>query len=64
MPEVRLLGQFGIQCDGKTVILSSRAAQSLFAYLILTGGILHPREKLAGMFWPNTTEEMGLNQVR
>jgi hypothetical protein len=35
MLKVRLIGKFDIQFDGKLVILSSRAAQSLFAYLIL-----------------------------
>src|SRR5215216_5471089 len=53
MLEARLIGKFDIQYDGKPVIISSRAAQSLFAYLILTAGTLHRREKLAGMFWPN-----------
>jgi len=45
MLEARLIGKFDIQCDGQPVILSSRAAQSLFAYLILTVGTLHRREK-------------------
>jgi Predicted ATPase len=57
MLAVRLIGKFDIQCDGQPVILASRAAQSLFAYLILTAGTLHRREKLAGMLWPDTTEE-------
>ena len=56
MLEVRLLGKFEIQYDGKHVILSSRIAQSLFAYLVLHADTSHRREKLAGMFWPDVTE--------
>ena len=52
MLEVRLLGKFELQHDGKPVIISSRIAQSLFAYLIINAGTAHRREKLAGMFWP------------
>jgi predicted ATPase len=57
MLEARLIGKFDIQYDGKPVILSSRAAQSLFAYLILTAGTLHRREKLAGLLWPDESEQ-------
>jgi DNA-binding SARP family transcriptional activator len=54
MLHVRLLGQFDLRSDGNRVVLPSRAAQSLFAYLILTAGTAHRREKLAGQFWPDT----------
>lgn len=64
MLEVRLIGRFDIQCDGKPVILSSRAAQCLFAYLILTSGTLHRREKLAGMLWPDGTEQKARTYLR
>ena len=64
MLEVRLIGRFDIQYDGKSVTLPSRAAQSLFAYLILTAGTLHRREKLAGMLWPDTTEEKARTYLR
>jgi predicted ATPase/DNA-binding SARP family transcriptional activator len=56
MLEVRLFGKFEIKYDGQSVMLSSRIAQSLFAYLILTAGTSHRREKLAGMFWPDASE--------
>ena len=64
MLEVRLIGKFDIKYDGKPVIVSSRVAQSLFAYLILTAGTSHRREKLAGMFWPDTTEEKARAYLR
>ncbi|HKY56321.1 MAG TPA: BTAD domain-containing putative transcriptional regulator, partial [Anaerolineales bacterium] len=56
MLEVRLIGTFDIKCDGKPVVISSRIAQSLFAYLILNTDTSYRREKLAGMFWPDATE--------
>src|SRR3990172_5848489 len=64
MLEVKLIGTFAIECDGKPVTISSRAAQSLFAYLILTAGTLHRREKLAGMFWPDSPEEKARAYLR
>jgi predicted ATPase/DNA-binding SARP family transcriptional activator len=64
MLEVRLVGTFDIKCEGKPVILSSRAAQSLFAYLILTAGTMHRREKLAGMLWPDESEQKARTYLR
>lgn len=64
MLEVRLIGKFDIQCDGIPVSISSRAAQSLFAYLILTAGTLHRREKLAGMLWPDENEHKARTLLR
>ncbi len=52
MLEVRLLGKFEVTDKGKAITISSRPAQSLFAYLILSAGTAHRREKLAGMLWP------------
>lgn len=64
MLEVRLMGTFAILFGGKPVTLSSRRAESLFAYLILTAGTLHRREKLAGMFWPDEPEEKARAYLR
>jgi DNA-binding SARP family transcriptional activator len=64
MLEVHLFGTFAIQHDGKPVVLSSRAAQSLFAYLVLRAGSQHRREKLAGMFWPDESEERARAYLR
>jgi DNA-binding SARP family transcriptional activator len=49
MLEVRLLGMFDIKYEKKPVNISSRPSQSLFAYLILSAGTPHRREKLAGL---------------
>ena len=64
MLQVRVIGTFDIQCDGTPITLSSRAAQSLFAYLILTAGTAHRREKLGGMFWPDTSERKARAYLR
>ena len=48
MLQVRLLGQFDVRVDSKRVVISSRAGQSLLAYLLLTAGVAHRRERLAG----------------
>src|SRR5688572_20957276 len=64
MLEVRLLGAFQVKRDGKPVTISSRPAQSLFAYLILSAGTSHRREKLAGMLWPNSLEETARDNLR
>ena len=50
MLQIRLLRQFDVRLDGKRVLISSRAAQSLLAYLALTADTLHRREKLGGIF--------------
>ena len=64
MLEIRLLGKFEIKHDGKPVAITSRPAQSLFAYLTLTVGTAHRREKLAGMLWPDSLEETARDNLR
>jgi DNA-binding SARP family transcriptional activator len=54
MLEVRLLGRFEVKHNRKLLNISSRPAQSLFAYLILSAGTSHRREKLAGLLWPDS----------
>src|SRR5215216_2878460 len=64
MLEVRLLGTFAIRHNGRPVVLSSRTAQSLFAYLVSSAGMQHRRERLAGMFWPDVPEEKARAYLR
>ena len=64
MLEVKLLGQFDARRDGVPLAIPSRAAQSLLACLLLTAGTAHRREKLAGLFWPNTLEESARHNLR
>jgi DNA-binding SARP family transcriptional activator len=64
MLDVRLLGSFEIKHNKKPVSISSRPAQSLFAYLILAAGTSHRREKLAGLLWPDSLEETARDNLR
>jgi len=57
MLEVRFLGTFEVKYKKKVISITSRPAQSLFAYLILNAGTAHRREKLAGMLWPDSLGE-------
>ena len=64
MLEIRLLGTFEIRDKHKSISISSRPAQSLFAYLLLNAGASHRREKLAGMLWPDSLEETARDNLR
>ena len=64
MLKVRLFGKFDVRGNGKPITIPSRPAQSLFAYLILTAGTSHRREKLAGMLWPDSLEETARDNLR
>jgi predicted ATPase/DNA-binding SARP family transcriptional activator len=64
MLEIRLLGQFDVRLEGRPVEIPSRPAQSLLAYLALTAGASHRREKLAGLLWPDTTESNARSNLR
>lgn len=64
MLHVRLLGQFEIQADRRRVNIPSRAGQSLFAFLVLTAGTPHRREQLAGLLWPDVSDENARRNLR
>src|SRR5215218_10473566 len=62
--EVHLLGTFAVEHNQTSISISSRPAQSLFAYLILNVGTSHRREKLAGMLWPDSLEATARDNLR
>jgi WD40 repeat protein/DNA-binding SARP family transcriptional activator len=64
MLKVRLLGQFRVLLADDLVEIPSRPAQSLFAYLVLNAGTAERREKLAGLFWPESTEANARSYLR
>ncbi|MEE9513475.1 MAG: BTAD domain-containing putative transcriptional regulator, partial [Anaerolineales bacterium] len=64
MLEIRLLGQFNLQQDGRGIEIPSRPAGLLLAYLLLTRGTYHPRERLAGLLWPNSSESRARKNLR
>jgi predicted ATPase/DNA-binding SARP family transcriptional activator len=64
MLEIRLSGRFEVKLDGRPVPLPSRPAQSLFAYLALSPGTAHRREKLAGLLWPESSDDNARRNLR
>jgi len=64
MLKVKLFGQFDIQLNDVPVEVPTRSAQSLLAYLLLNAGTAHRRVKLAGLFWPDTSESNARNNLR
>jgi DNA-binding SARP family transcriptional activator len=64
MLTVRLLGQFCVEYDDAPIYIPSRPAQSLLALLVLTAGIEHRREKLAGELWPQATDDNARANLR
>ncbi|MDX1614896.1 MAG: BTAD domain-containing putative transcriptional regulator [Candidatus Promineifilaceae bacterium] len=64
MLEIRLLGQFEVHRDGEAIAIGSRPAQLLLAYLLLNRGVALPREKVAGVLWPDTDEAKARNSLR
>jgi WD40 repeat protein/DNA-binding SARP family transcriptional activator/ABC-type Fe3+/spermidine/putrescine transport system ATPase subunit len=62
--ELRLLGQFEVRVDDALVALPSRPAQSLLAYLVLTAGTPHRRERLAALLWPDAEENNARSYLR
>ena len=64
MLQIRLLGQFDIRLNGKRILIPSRAGQSLLAYLALTAGTPQRREVLAGILWPDFSDENARKNLR
>ncbi len=62
--EIRLLGGFAVARGGAAVNLGSRAAQALLAYLALTAGARHRRERLAALLWPDASDESARQSLR
>src|SRR5438132_11584143 len=51
-----LFGGFEVQAGlGRPLTVPTRKAQALLAYLALTSGQVHPRDKLAALLWPDTS---------
>ncbi len=64
MLRIWLLGQFEVQAENRRTVIPARAAQSLLAFLVLTAGTPHRREKLAGMLWPDMSDEGARRNLR
>ncbi|MHB8132708.1 MAG: ABC transporter substrate-binding protein [Anaerolineaceae bacterium] len=64
MLQARFFGQYEILLDGHPVFIKSRSTQNLLAYLLLYPNISHRREKLAGQFWPDSSDSNARNNLR
>jgi DNA-binding SARP family transcriptional activator/tetratricopeptide (TPR) repeat protein len=60
-----LLGGFRARLEsGTPLILPTRKAQALLAYLAVPPGVAHPRDKLASLLWGNTVETTARTSLR
>src|SRR5262245_38068310 len=60
-----LLGGFRARLDATApVILPTRKARALLAYLAVPPGVLHPRDKLASLIWGSTAEASARTSLR
>lgn len=64
MLDVRMLGQFDLRANGTRLVIHSRGAQSLFAFLALTIGQILPREHIIGTLWADLPEMEGRRHLR
>jgi TolB-like protein/Tfp pilus assembly protein PilF/DNA-binding winged helix-turn-helix (wHTH) protein len=63
--ELILLGRFEcLLSSGTRVGLAMRKAEVLLAFLALTPGLRHPRERLINLLWSNRGEEQARNSLR
>jgi DNA-binding SARP family transcriptional activator len=62
--EISFLGQFEIRINGKVTEVSSGPARKLLAYLVLGRDTKHPREKLGGLLWPESSEKSARKNLR
>ena len=50
--------------SGPLLVLPTRKAQALLAYLALTPGRAHPRDKLTALLWPETGDRRARHSLR
>jgi len=60
---LRLLGSFELEVNGKPVRLPTRKAEALLAYLVIHRGVQN-RERLAALFWGDSTDELARRSLR
>ena len=64
MLHVSLLGEQTITDDGAAVQTRSSRAVALVAFLAAHAGVPQPRQRIAGMFWPDSTDAQALTNLR
>jgi DNA-binding SARP family transcriptional activator len=61
---VLLLGDFAVRRDGDTPVLLKPRVQGLLAWLLLHRGVRHPRSRVAGTLWPESSESQARTNLR
>ena len=64
MLHVSVLGEQAITDDGAGVQARSSRAVALVAFLAAHAGVPQPRQRIAGMFWPDSTDAQALTNLR
>ena len=64
MLHVSLLGEQGITDDGTSVQVRSLRAVALVAFLAVHAGTPQSRQRIAGTFWPESTDAQALTNLR
>ena len=64
MLHVSLLGEQAITSDGTAVQARSSRTTALVAYLAAHAGSPQPRQRIAGTFWPDSTDAQALTNLR
>jgi predicted ATPase/DNA-binding SARP family transcriptional activator len=60
---IYLLGHFRVECEAESIQLPTRKTESLLAYLVLNPES-HAREKLAALFWGDSSDTKAQNSLR
>lgn len=61
---LRLLGDFAAEIDGREISLATRKAKALTAYLALSDNMQDTRERLVGLLWSDSDEEHARASLR
>ena len=61
---IRLLGNVDLRIGGVPVPLESARAESLLGYLLVHRGVAQPRQRLAFLLWPDSTEAQARTNLR
>ncbi len=63
--EIRLLGEYTVALAGSTIHdLDTARLQALLAYLVLNRGAPQPRQRIAFLFWPETSDSQAQTNLR
>jgi len=62
---IRLLGEFSLLCDDAPLTtVNTPRLQSLLAYLVLHRDVPQPRQQLAFLLWPDSSESQARTNLR